>query len=94
VQVGGLTEKKVLHVAVGTLLYSLFALVEGTGLMFRVSWAGWLAIGDSAFFIPIEIYELSRRFSKLVFIIMVINVIIVWYLLKNRHRLFRHHHHH
>jgi uncharacterized membrane protein (DUF2068 family) len=93
VQVGQLTETKVLHVALGTLLYSLFALVEGVGLAFRVSWAGWLAIGDSAFFIPIEVYELVHRYSNLVMVILVINVVIVWYLLENRQRLFRHHHH-
>jgi uncharacterized membrane protein (DUF2068 family) len=90
IQVEHLTEVKVLHVAVGTLLYSLFSLVEGVGLLFRVSWAGWLAIGESSFFIPIEVYELVHRFSKTVLIILVINIVIVWYLLKNRERLFHH----
>ncbi len=81
--------------AVGTFLYSLFALVEGIGLTFRVSWAGWLSIGESAFFIPIEIYELIHRgFSWTVFGILVFNVFIVWYLFENRQRLFHHHHHH
>ena len=61
VQIGQLTEAKVLWAAAGTLVYSLFSLVEGVGLMFRVSWAGWMAIGESAFFIPIEIWELVRR---------------------------------
>src|SRR6478609_2001175 len=28
-------------VATGTFLYSLFSLVEGVGLVFRASWAGW-----------------------------------------------------
>jgi uncharacterized membrane protein (DUF2068 family) len=55
VQVGQLTERKVVLAAAGTLVYSLFSLVEGIGLMFRVSWAGWMAIGESAFFIPIEV---------------------------------------
>jgi uncharacterized membrane protein (DUF2068 family) len=87
-KIGHLTEVKVLQVAAGTLLYSLFSLVEGVGLMFRVSWAGWMAIGESSFFIPIEIYELVHLFTKLVLIILVINVGIVWYLLKNRERLF------
>jgi uncharacterized membrane protein (DUF2068 family) len=93
IQVGKLTEGRVLHVALGTLLYSLFSLVEGVGLIFRVSWAGWLAIGESSFFIPIEVYELVRHFSGLVLLILVLNVIIVWYLLENRQRLFHHHHH-
>lgn len=80
--------------ATGTLIYSLFSLVEGTGLIFRAPWAGWLAIGESAFFIPIEIRELLHRphFSWLVFSVLAINVVIVWYLLQNRKRLFRHHH--
>jgi uncharacterized membrane protein (DUF2068 family) len=91
-RLGHLTEVKVLQVAAGTLLYSMFSIVEGVGLMFRVSWAGWLAIGESSFFIPIEVYELIHRFSKLVLVILVLNVVIVWYLLKNRERLFHHKH--
>jgi uncharacterized membrane protein (DUF2068 family) len=102
VQIGRLTEANVLWAAAGTLVYSLFSLVEGVGLMFRVSWAGWLAIGESAFFIPIEIYELVRRtvperhhpgHTVTVLVVLGLNILIVWYLLQNRHRLFRHHHH-
>ena len=93
-QIGHLTEARVLWVAVGTLIYSLFSLVEGVGLIFRVSWAGWLAIGESAFFIPIEIFELTHRSSPVVWTVLALNIFIVWYLFQNRHRLFRHHHHH
>ncbi len=77
--------------ATGTLLYSLFSLVEGIGLIFRVSWAGWLAIGESAFFVPIEAYELVRNFNMTVLCVLALNVLIVWYLYQNRARLFRHH---
>ena len=93
-KVGGLTENDLLWTALGTLIYSSFSLVEGIGMIFRQSWAGWLAIGESAFFIPIEVYELSRpgRFTWALFAILVVNVLIVWYLFKNRHRLFKHHH--
>jgi len=92
-QVGQLTEANVLWAAAGTCLYSLFSLVEGVGMIFRVPWAGWMAIGESAFFIPIEVYELSRpgKFSWVLAAVLIINVIIVWYLFKNRGRLFRHH---
>lgn len=89
-----ITPAKVLMVAGGAFLYSLFSLVEGVGLIFRVSWAGWLAIGESAFFIPIEVFEEVRHPSTAVMIILALNVFIVWYLFQNRHRLFRHHHHH
>ena len=90
---GRLSERQVLWTAAGTLVYSLFSLVEGVGLMFRVSWAGWLAIGESAFFIPIEVLELMHNFSSYVLGILGLNILIVWYLLGNRQRLFRHHHH-
>jgi uncharacterized membrane protein (DUF2068 family) len=89
-------------------LYSLFLLIGGTGLAFRAKWAIWLAIGESAFFIPLEIFELIRRHRheltnnvppewfhhpKIgIFIVLAVNILIVWYLLANRKRLFRHHH--
>lgn len=94
VKVGGLTEARVIWVAIGTLVYSLFSLVEGIGMIFRVGWAGWLAIGESAFFIPIEIYESVHNPSWMVASVLGLNVFFVWYLFQNRNRLFKHHHHH
>jgi uncharacterized membrane protein (DUF2068 family) len=94
VRLGNVTEGNMLLLAWGTMIYSLFSLVEGTGLIFRVGWAGWLAIGESVFFIPIEVYELIHRLTLSVFIILVLNIVIAWYLFQNRLRLFHHHHHH
>ena len=91
VKVGTITEANVLWVAAGTAVYSLFSLIEGVGLMFRVRWAGWLAIGESAFFIPIEVFDLVHHYSLTVLIILAINIVIVWYLYANRERLFGHH---
>lgn len=93
-KIAEISEANMVVLAGGTFLYSLFSLVEGVGLTFRVSWAGWMTIGESAFFVPIEIFELLRRPSVIVLIILALNVFIVWYLFQNRHRLFRHHHHH
>lgn len=87
-----ITPAKVILVAGGAFLYSLFSLVEGVGLMFRISWAGWLAIGESAFFIPIELFDLVHRPTIAMTVILGLNVFIVWYLFQNRQRLFRHHH--
>ena len=92
-RIAKITEANVLWVGAGSFLYSLFSLVEGVGMIFRVSWCGWMAIGESVFFIPLEVYELIGTFRLNVFILFLINVVIVWYLLQNRHRLFRHHHH-
>jgi uncharacterized membrane protein (DUF2068 family) len=97
-RVGEVSERNLVWAAAGTLVYSLFSLVEGIGLLFRVSWAGWMAIGESAFFIPIEVYELMiprepgrSGHPVTVLIILGLNIMIVWYLLQNRHRLFKHH---
>ncbi len=94
--------------ALALFLYGIFLLIGGTGLALRAKWAIWLTIGESAFFIPIEIFELTRpphrglpveqppaphlfAHPKIgLLIVLALNVIIVWYLLKNRQRLFRH----
>jgi uncharacterized membrane protein (DUF2068 family) len=98
-QLDNLKPANVRMFATGTFIYSLFSLVEGIGLIFRVSWAGWMAIGESAFFIPIEAYEVVHRghvthhFPWPTLCILIFNVLIVWYLFQNRKRLFHHHHH-
>ncbi|HEV8374698.1 MAG TPA: DUF2127 domain-containing protein [Candidatus Polarisedimenticolia bacterium] len=85
-----MTPSNVQWIASGTLLYGVLLLVESLGMAFRASWAGWLAIGETAFFIPIEVFELVRHFSPAVFVILIVNGAIVWYLIRNRDRLFHH----
>jgi uncharacterized membrane protein (DUF2068 family) len=100
----GITPANVRWVATGTFFYSLFSLVEGIGLIFRVKWAVWLTIGESAFFIPIEIFEMVHHHEMVkrgelvhsgfywkMGIILGLNILIVWYLFQNRARLFKHH---
>jgi uncharacterized membrane protein (DUF2068 family) len=103
-----ITPAGVRRAAIGTSLCGLFLIVLGLGLAFRAKWAIWLAIGESAFFIPIEIFELVRRHAPravdqprpelfrhpklFLLVVLAINVLIVWYLYANRKRLFRHHH--
>lgn len=101
-----ITPANVKTVASGTLIYGLFLCMSGLGLALRWNWAIWLAIGEAAFFIPIELFELVRPHTPdgearahAIFphpeigmaIILIVNVLIVWYLYKNRERLFRHH---
>ncbi len=85
-----MTASNIRWIASGTLIYGVLLLVESVGMMFRVFWAGWLAIGETAFFIPVEVYDLMRNFSFAVCVILVVNMAIVWYLVKNRNRLFHH----
>jgi uncharacterized membrane protein (DUF2068 family) len=103
-QLDNIKPSNVRVVATGTFIYSLFSLVEGVGLIFRAPWAGWMAIGESAFFIPIEIFELVHHhelvklgmvspsgFTWKVSVILGLNILIVWYLFQNRARLFKQH---
>ncbi len=93
-QIANVTETQVRVWGVGTMLFALFPLVEGIGLLYRSWWAGWLTIGESAFFVPIEIYELAKKYSPYLLAVMVANIFIVWYLYANRQTLFHHHHAH
>jgi uncharacterized membrane protein (DUF2068 family) len=107
-RIGEITPKNLEWVAIGSVVYGLFMLLQAVGLALRVSWIVWLVIAESAFFIPIELFELVRRHApnpdnhphlfghpKIgVAIILVINVAIVWYLFKNRDRVIKHHHPH
>ena len=88
------TSANVKVVASGTFFYGVLLLVEGIGLACRARWAVWLVIGQSAFFIPVEIYEYVRHGSLAVLVLLLINVFIMWYLFQNRKRLFPPHHHH
>src|SRR5580704_16458337 len=79
-QIANVTETQVRVWGVATMLFALFPLVEGIGLLYRSWWAGWLTIGESAFFVPIEIYELAKKYSPYLLAVMIANIFIVWYL--------------
>lgn len=55
-------------------------IVEGTGLILRKLWAEFITLGFSAFFVPIEIYELTQRVTWVRLVIIAINVAVVIYL--------------
>jgi len=106
-RVSEITAANLRWVAMISIFYSLFMFLQAIGLAFRVSWIVWLVILESAFFVPIEVFELIRRHApeaehhphifthpKLgVFVILLINIGIVWYLFQNRQRIIRHYHH-
>jgi uncharacterized membrane protein (DUF2068 family) len=93
-QLGKITPANLRWLASGSLLYAVLLVVEGIGLIRRSWWAVWLAIGETAFFIPLEILELLERFSLVMLIVLTLNCLIVAYLTRNRGKLFHHHHPH
>ncbi len=67
-------------IGAGTFIYAALVWIEGIGLLMRKHWAEYFTAIMTASFIPLEVYELVRRFSDRKVIIIGINVIIVWYL--------------
>jgi uncharacterized membrane protein (DUF2068 family) len=106
-RIGEITASNVTWAAALSCFYAGFMFLQAVGLALRVSWIVWLVIGESAFFVPIEVFELVRKHvpnpdhphplinPKLaISIVLVANVAIVWYLFNNRERLIRHHQFH
>ena len=91
-KIARIKEADVLWVAVFTLAYGSLSLTEGVGLICRQGWASWLAIAESAIFLPPEMLKLARDFSFAILAVLIVNVFIVVYLFRNRNRLFHHLH--
>jgi uncharacterized membrane protein (DUF2068 family) len=66
------------------LVVSVYALLEGVeavGLWYQKRWAEYLTFIATTGLLPLEIYELSRRFSPFKVITLIINLAVVAYLL-------------
>ena len=89
-RIDAITPVNVGWAATGALLYGVLSLAEGVGLALRVRWAGLLVVAESGFFVPVETYALVKQPSLTIAAILIVNVVIVAYLHRNRERLFRH----
>ena len=92
-RIADITPENMRWIVAGSVIYASFMFLQAAGLALHIGWIVWLVIGESAFFVPVEIYELVHRPSWIKFLILAVNVMIVWYLYLNRHRLIRHPHH-
>jgi uncharacterized membrane protein (DUF2068 family) len=66
---------------VGTFFYALLHLVEGTGLLLRQRWAGYLTVIATSSLLPLELYELARKVNTLRLSVLAVNLLIVAYLI-------------
>jgi len=57
---------------------------EGVFLWLGYAWAPWVTIVLTGVWVPVEVWELFRRFSLRTFVLMVVNVAIVVYLFLHR----------
>ena len=61
--------------------YAGLFLTEGTGLLFRKRWAEWLTIVATSSLMPIEVYELVKKFTAVRLVALLINAVVVLYLI-------------
>ncbi len=60
--------------------YALLRFVEAYGLWFTRSWARWLGLISSGMYVPFELYYFIKSPGWTTFIVMSINLIVVWLL--------------
>ncbi|WP_203964103.1 DUF2127 domain-containing protein [Actinocatenispora thailandica] len=82
-----LSHTVLLVIAAALLGYALIELVEGVGLWLVKRWAEYFTVVATAAFLPLEIYELSEKFTWLRIGALLFNVVAVIYLLVTK-RLF------
>jgi uncharacterized membrane protein (DUF2068 family) len=78
--VSGLDRKHLRAIEAGTFFYAILHLIEGTGLLLRRRWAGYLTVIITGSLIPLEGYELIKKVNSAKLAVLVVNVGIVVYL--------------
>ena len=89
--VWALDDRALKRIGAGAFFYAALLLTEGVGLLMRQRWAEYFTVFVTASFIPLEVYEIFRRSTMTRFVILGINVAIVWYLVVHIAST-RHHH--
>jgi uncharacterized membrane protein (DUF2068 family) len=75
-------EHRLRQLSVGTFFYSALFLLEGTGLAMAKRWAEYLTIVTTASLMPLELYELYARLTWPRMVVLVVNIVVVAYLVR------------
>jgi uncharacterized membrane protein (DUF2068 family) len=81
VKIGIMNRQDVVVVSLVSFLYGAIFFTEGIGLLMERVWAEHLTVVLTASFLPVEIYELHRRFTVPRVLVLVANVVVVGYLI-------------
>ena len=82
VKIFRVTPRQLKELSVGTFFYAGLFATEGVGLLLRRRWAEWFTIVTTGLLIPVEVYELVRHFTATKVGVVIVNVAIVWYLVR------------
>jgi uncharacterized membrane protein (DUF2068 family) len=75
-----LDDRQLKQLSLGTFFYSALLLTEGIGLLLAKRWAEYFTIIVTSSFIPLEIYELTKRVSWARLVVLILNILVVVYL--------------
>src|SRR5689334_5313199 len=89
---GGLDDRKLEEIGVGSFIYAALLLTEGVGLLLRKRWAEYFTVILTASLMPLEFYELFERFTLTRIVVIILNAVIVWYLIVRLRRKTHEHH--
>jgi uncharacterized membrane protein (DUF2068 family) len=81
-----LDDRQLKELSVGTFFYSALLLTEGTGLLLGRRWAEFFTIIATSSFIPLEVYELTKRVRSARLIVLLLNLVVVAYLVMGLRR--------
>jgi len=81
-KVFAISPKQLKELSIGTFFYASLLLTEGVGLLLRKRWAEYFTVITTGVFIPLEVYELTRRLTFTRVGLLVVNIAIVWYLIR------------
>ena len=73
-----------IEISIGLVLYGIVCLIQAYGLHKRKRWAEYLTVVAISLFIPFEVYEVVHRLSVLRVAVLVLNIVIVYYLIKHK----------
>ena len=81
-----LTDTRLVLIAAGAIVYALIRFVEAWGLWYQKTWGWLLGIASAALYLPLEVFEIFRRFTWVSVGLLAINVLIIALLWGNRTR--------
>ena len=76
------TDKQLKVLSGITFLFGGIFVTEGIGLFFKQQWAEFLTVVVTASFIPVEVFESFKHFGPAKMILLAVNVVIVWFLVR------------
>jgi uncharacterized membrane protein (DUF2068 family) len=81
-KLGATNARSLKEFGAGTFFYAALTGTEGVGLLLRKRWAEYLTVIATGSFIPLELYEMLSHFGMFKVIVVGINLLIVWYLVR------------